>query len=94
MKIWIRCLFESNALIDRVHTFAGVPDFSVEFWDSALLDVFSDCDLSRPVILNKHVRELKSFGRTTFKKADFIDDIPYDMIEICIIPEKKTPNAH
>ena len=89
MKIWIRCLTDSNALIDRVHTFSGVPDFSTSFWDSALQDVFSSCDLARPVILLKHVRELKNFGRTVFKKNDFMEEIQYDAIEITLIQDKK-----
>ncbi|MEG1560540.1 MAG: hypothetical protein RRY79_07180 [Clostridia bacterium] len=42
-------------------------------------------DLARPVILNKHINEMKRFRRTVFKQADFIEDFYFETFEIEII---------
>jgi len=44
-------------------------------------------DLSRPVILRKHFKEIKNFGRTVFKQPDFMEPIAFDAFEMEIIPE-------
>ncbi|MPN48711.1 hypothetical protein SDC9_196323 [bioreactor metagenome] len=44
-------------------------------------------DLSRPVILYKHFKEIKNFGRTVFKQPDFMEPIAFDAFEMEIIPE-------
>ena len=46
-------------------------------------------DLSRPVVLEKHIRELDQFSHTIFRQSDFMEPIPFDRFEIEIFPEKK-----
>ena len=49
-------------------------------------------DLSRPVILEKHIRELGQFSHTIFRQSDFMEPILFDRFEIEIFPEKKSMN--
>ena len=46
-------------------------------------------DLSRPVLLNKHIRELQNFSHTVFRRSDFMEPIAFDTFEIEILREKK-----
>lgn len=45
-------------------------------------------DLSRPVMLEKHVRELDQFSHTVFRQRDFMEPVSFDRFEIEIFPEK------
>ena len=65
------------------------PIYDTETWNSVLSEVCKPFDISRPLIMDKNLRELKEFGITVFKCADFIDDFPYDKLELEIIREKK-----
>ena len=45
-------------------------------------------DLSRPVVLNKHINELERFNHTQFRQNDFMEPVSFDRFEIEIFPEK------
>lgn len=44
-------------------------------------------DLSRPIWLDKNITEFKRFSKTRFTKDCFIEEIPFDYLEIQIIEE-------
>ena len=48
-------------------------------------------DISVPLVLTKHEKELADFSRTAFSPGDFIDSFPYDsfVLEILRDPDKK-----
>lgn len=46
-------------------------------------------DLARPVVLEKHIRELDQFSHTVFRASDFMEPIFFDRFEIEIFPDKK-----
>ena len=48
-------------------------------------------DLSRPVILRKHLQDIDRFGRAIFKAADFMEPIAFDRLEIEAIPDSQAP---
>ena len=54
-----------------------------------LHDLCQALDLARPVVLEKHVRELDQFSHTVFRQSDFMESIVFDRFEIEIFPEKK-----
>ena len=49
---------------------------------ACLEQVLDAWDLSRPLILQRHCRDLENFGRAIFKKDDFVDSFPYDQLEV------------
>lgn len=44
--------------------------------------VYSELDLSEPVWVSKHARDLAKYGRTRFLKSDFLEKVPFDYLEI------------
>ena len=75
--------------MSQVQDFDLAPVYDTETWDCVLTEVCRSFDISRPLIMDKNLRELKEFGITVFKKTDFIDDFRYDKLELEIIREKK-----
>ena len=49
---------------------------------ACLEQVLDNWDLSRPLILQRHCRDLENFGRAIFKKDDFVDSFPFDQLEV------------
>lgn len=46
-------------------------------------------DLSVPVILTRHVRDLETFQRAVFRETDFMERIDFDRLDVEILPEEK-----
>lgn len=46
-------------------------------------------DLSRPVVLQKHLTDLQQFSRVAFRASDFMEEISFDQFIIEIFPEEK-----
>lgn len=58
-------------------------------WEEILTELCKPLDLSRPVLITKHIRELLQFRRTVFYPTDFMESVDFDRFEIEIFPEKK-----
>ena len=46
-------------------------------------------DLSRPVVLQKHLNELERFNHTQFRQTDFMEPVSFDRFDVEILVEKK-----
>ena len=44
-------------------------------------------DLSKPIWLDKNIREFKKNSRTSFTKDNFVDEIEFDSMDIEVIEE-------
>ena len=89
MKIWAKVLTDHRIMNETVREFSSARPSDMEGWSVLLHELCQDLDLCRPVILRKHVNDLKQFSRVVFKPADFIESVDFDEFEIEIIPEKK-----
>ena len=54
---------------------------------SALDEVCYAYDLSKPLWLDKNIREFKKNSRTRFTKDNFVDEIEFDSLDIDVIEE-------
>ena len=89
MKIWAKVLTDHRIMNETVREFPSARPSDMEGWSVLLHELCQDLDLCRPVILKKHVNDLKQFSRVVFKPADFIESVDFDEFEIEVIPEKK-----
>ena len=89
MKIWAKVLTDHKIMNETVREFSSARPSDMEGWSVLLHELCQDLDLCRPVILKKHVNDLKQFSRVVFKPADFIESVDFDEFEIEVIPEKK-----
>ena len=78
---------------ETVREFSSARPSDSEGWSGPLHELCQDLDLCRPVILRKHVNDLKQFSRVVFKPADFIESVDFDEFEIEVLSEKKKRSA-
>lgn len=91
MKVWGMIKKRQKIERDVVQAFAtgpGRPDTLAE-WTPIIGALAEALDLARPVILEKHVKELRQFSRTVFRPGDFMEPVGFERFEIEIFPEKK-----
>lgn len=88
LKLWAIIRTDQRIQRDAILECEGNRYSSKEQWESNLLSASKLFDLSRPVMLSKHFKELEQFGRTVFKQNDFMESVDFDRFEIEIIPEK------
>ena len=89
MKIWAKCIEDNKIRKDLVLEFNFTKTTDTSVWNEIVSSFCNQFDLSRPIILSKHILELDHFSRTVFKKSDFMDNISFDKLELEIFPEKK-----
>ena len=79
---------------ETVREFSSARPSDMEGWSVLLHELCQDLDLCRPVILRKHVNDLKQFSRVVFKPADFIESVDFDEFELEILSEKRKKSMH
>ena len=89
MKLW-GTVRKNNEII-RQHTieYAGLTRGMAEGWDELIGPLCHELDLSRPVMLKKHLKELEDFSRVVFRADDFMEPVDFDKFEIEIFYPKK-----
>jgi len=89
MRIWAKTIQYHKIKTEVVREFPLARPSDLEGWIPVFHELCQALDLSRPVILEKHIRELDQFSHTIFKQSDFMEPISFDRFEIVIFPEKK-----
>ncbi|MBR6525958.1 MAG: hypothetical protein IKT57_08290 [Clostridia bacterium] len=74
--IWVRLMKRTR--IDRDFT---VP-CSHEEWQDALDAACHKLDVTRPMVLSRHERDWEEFSQTRFLKEHFLEDVPFDRMEV------------
>ena len=94
MRLWALIRIDhritADTMIDCPDTLASDQDAITAFIGEAAAAL----DLARPVILSKHFKEIREFGRTIFKPADFMEDVPFDRFEVELIYDKKSKKGN
>lgn len=77
MKIWFKTFKKSKLKLSKAFSFEeGTSLFNM------MVTSANDFDLPCPVILPKHERYIEDFGIVKFLKSDFIEEMPYDYVEV------------
>ena len=89
MRIWGKIITDHRIINDVVQEFSLARPSDIYGWTPIIGTICNALDIERPVILEKHIKELCVFSNTAFKKSDFMDMIQFDRLELEIFPEKK-----
>ncbi len=82
--IWIR-LVRKNKIYRDVSVECARED-----WREAMDRGMEKLDAARPLVLPKHERDWEEFSQTRFLKEHFMEDVPFDRMEVeWIDPEAK-----
>ena len=89
MKLW--GIIRKNDKIQRQHTieYEGLTRDTASDWDELISPLCQELDLSRPLMLKKHLKEIEEFSRVVFLPSDFIESVDFDRFEIEIFYPKK-----
>ena len=91
MRIW--------ATIRKGHRIIGEVTLQTEYqkreqeedWGDLIGEACHTLDLSRPVILRKHLQDIDLYVRARFNAADVMEPIAFDRLEIEAIPDSQAP---
>ena len=89
MKLWIKVIRGHKIIRDTVFAQDGPSPARPEEWSVLLSEALKPMDLSAPVILTRHVRDLETFQRAVFRETDFMERIDFDRLDVEILPEEK-----
>ena len=89
MRIWAKTIQSQKITSEVVREFALARPSDISGWMPVLHELCQALDLSRPVVLEKHVRELERFSHTAFRPSDFMEPVGFDRFEMEIFPENK-----
>ncbi len=82
MKVWGKIRKNNRTVKDVTVTVHVKSAYEVEDWGEPMARLCHDLNLSRPVILTKHERELEQFSHTAFYPGDFLERVDFDRLEI------------
>lgn len=94
MRIWAKTIQDHKISSEVVREFSLARPSDLSGWTPVLHVLCQSLDLARPVILEKHIRELDQFSHTAFRPGDFMETVAFDRFEIEIFPEKKEHEFH
>ena len=89
--IWVRLMRKNR--IEKDTTVACAS----EEWQEALVKACHELDVGRPMVLPRHERDWAQFSQARFLKEHFIEDVPFDRMEVEFIDpdkKKKQPNPY
>jgi len=81
MKLWIKKRKNNKTLAQFTVELPQKDASEVPDWNEPIGEACHALNLARPIIMNKHVSELCSFGHTVFRADDFIERIDFDRLE-------------
>ena len=85
--IWVR-LMHKNRIEKDVTAECSLSD-----WQEALDSACRRLDVPRPMILPRHERDWEQFSQARFLKEHFVEDVPFDRMEVEFIdPDRKKRN--
>ena len=82
MKLWGKTRRDNRTVSSETVTVAARSAIEVDDWSEPFSRLCGKLNLSRPVILKKHVRELNEFSHTVFFPADFMEPVDFERFEI------------
>lgn len=82
--IWVRLMRKT-----RIERDVTIPCMHDE-WQEALEAACHRLDVPRPLLLPRHERDWAEFSQARFLKEHFMEDVPFDRMEVEYIdPDKK-----
>lgn len=85
-RLWGR-IFKNNKLLKDTVICNDQEDTRTHKVMTALSEICYEFDLEIPIWLESNVREFQIHGKTRFRRDSFIEQVPFDYLEIQIIEE-------
>lgn len=86
MRIWART-FKDNRTIQETVITNNEDDTRTHKVFDAVDKICYEFDLSRPIWLDSNINEFKRHSKVKFYHDSFIDEIPFDFLELTVLEE-------
>ena len=80
-RIWVQ-VFKHHKIVMQEASPCHTDDIK-----PTLVEVCKQFDIPAPMWLDKHEREFSEFRRTSFAKDHFIEDVPFDKMEVVYLAD-------
>ena len=88
-RLWAKEIKENHLIRDTVIEDGGNDSRTHKIFH-AVDDVCREFDLEHPIWLDSCTREFKMHSKTRFHQDSYIEEIPFDYLEIQVIEEDQT----
>ena len=85
-RLWGKIFKDNHMLRDTVIENDRNDTRTHKIFDS-LDQICYDCDLGKPIWLASNIQEFKRHSKTRFYQDSFIEEIPFDYLELQVIEE-------
>lgn len=85
-RLWGK-IFKDNRMLNDIVICNDSDDTRTHKIFAALDDICYEFDLSKPIWLDSTISEFKRHDKTRFYQDNFVDEIPFDYLEIHVIEE-------
>lgn len=85
-RLWAK-IFKDNHMLQDTCIADGSDDTRTHKIFRALDQICYDFDLGKPIWLDKTITEFKRHDRARFTQDNFIEEVPFDYLEIQVIEE-------
>lgn len=85
-RLWAK-LWKDNHLLNDLTIKDDTSDTRTHKIFHALDEICMKLDLGKPIWLDSNIQEFKRHSRTRFSQDSFIEQIPFDYLEIQVIEE-------
>lgn len=86
MRIWFK-LMKNNRLLRDTTITDDTDDTRTHKVFRALDEVCYEFDLGRPIWLDSNINEFRRHAKTRFRQDSFIEQVPFDFMEMHVIEE-------
>ncbi len=86
MQFWFK-MWQDNHLLSDITIDRLEDDTRTHKIFHALDEACLAFDLGHPIWLDKNVSELKRSGKTRFSQDNFVEEVPFDYVELHILEE-------
>ncbi|MDO4567524.1 MAG: hypothetical protein Q4B99_01055 [Clostridia bacterium] len=85
MRLWGLVRKGDKVLRDALTEHEGVLPSDVGNWDALIAELCAALDLAAPVVLRKHIDDLRVFSHVAFRRDDFLEEVAFDRFELRIL---------
>lgn len=82
MKVWGRVRRNNKTVAECVIEITAKSSAEIRDWSEPIGEICHELDLSRPIILEKHIADFYKFSHANFNPTDFVEQVMFDRLEI------------
>ncbi|MBR6765182.1 MAG: hypothetical protein IKM06_01730 [Clostridia bacterium] len=88
LKFWLR-IYKDNRLVNDAICDADENKTARVILEESLKECCYQLDIPNPMIMKKHINDIKTYSLTRFLPDDFPESVDFDRVEINVFDESK-----